>query len=378
MKNEFIGYYRPTKEEKDVAWKTGVFIFDTNALLNLYRYSKATRDDFMNALEKIKERLYLPYHVALEFHKNRYAVIEDSIAKYDSLIEGIQDVFKKSIENHFNLVKKHPSIDIAPLKRLSDDFLSDIKKELKQQKSDHPDHHTKDDILEKITNLFLDNIGTKFSEKEIEDINLEGKIRYEKKIPPGYKDNGTKSNRNEYGDLIVWKEIIKYAKTKKQPIIFVTDDQKEDWWTIEKGIPIRPREELIKEFLDETGIRILIYNADRFLRAAKRRKLVDSIDSKSLDELQNFSKTTFYGGGDWTKLHDLNNFTEILLKNQFREINPNDYMNLFEKYLHTKYENKKNTDYFKDIDKGTLRMMIKKYNKDNSDDNLDDENLVEL
>lgn len=95
MKNEFIGYYRPTKEEKDSAWKTGVFIFDTNALLNLYRYSETTRKDFLTALEKIKARLHLPYHVALEFHKNRHGVIEDSTAKYDSLLDGIQEVFKK-------------------------------------------------------------------------------------------------------------------------------------------------------------------------------------------------------------------------------------------------------------------------------------------
>lgn len=37
------------------------------------------------------------------------------------------------------------------------------------------------------------------------------------------------------------------------------------------------------------GITILIYNADRFLRAAKRRKLINDIDPKSLDEALNFS-----------------------------------------------------------------------------------------
>ena len=37
MKNKFIGFYEPTKKEITHTWKKGVFAFDSNTLLNLYR-----------------------------------------------------------------------------------------------------------------------------------------------------------------------------------------------------------------------------------------------------------------------------------------------------------------------------------------------------
>jgi hypothetical protein len=90
--------------------------------------------------------------------------------------------------------------------------------------------------------------------------------------------------------LIIWKELITLTKKEKKEIIFITDDRKEDWWTIENGKTIRPREELIKEFYDLTGIRILIYNADNFLHFAKERKLVTSIKEKSITEVKEVRK----------------------------------------------------------------------------------------
>ena len=41
-------------------------------------------------------------------------------------------------------------------------------------------------------------------------------------------DEGEK--RCKYSDLILWKEILKYAKNQQTNIIFVTDDVKTDWW----------------------------------------------------------------------------------------------------------------------------------------------------
>ena len=54
---------------------------------------------------------------------------------------------------------------------------------------------------------------------------MEGNDRYEKKIPPGYKDAIKKSgilDNNAYGDLIVWKEILRFSKKEKKNIIYVT------------------------------------------------------------------------------------------------------------------------------------------------------------
>ncbi|MFD2881819.1 PIN-like domain-containing protein [Paenibacillus rhizoplanae] len=31
---------------------------------------------------------------------------------------------------------------------------------------------------------------------------------------------------DKYGDLVAWKQIILHAKVIKQPVVFITDDQK--------------------------------------------------------------------------------------------------------------------------------------------------------
>jgi hypothetical protein len=42
------GYYQPTQEEFDELWEKYIFAFDTNILLNVYRYgcSQATTTKF--------------------------------------------------------------------------------------------------------------------------------------------------------------------------------------------------------------------------------------------------------------------------------------------------------------------------------------------
>ena len=38
MRNKFLGYYKPTKEELAAMWNECIFVFDTSTLLNIYRY----------------------------------------------------------------------------------------------------------------------------------------------------------------------------------------------------------------------------------------------------------------------------------------------------------------------------------------------------
>ena len=58
----------------------------------------------------------------------------------------------------------------------------------------------------------------------------EGQGRYKKEIPPGFKDAKDKDGVRKYGDLIIWKEMLKFALKQSKNIIFITDDVKADWW----------------------------------------------------------------------------------------------------------------------------------------------------
>jgi len=288
MKREFIGYYNPTEKEINDSWNNGIFVFDANTLLNLYRYTESTRTDFLNALKTIKNRLFLPHQAALEYHTNRLAVIEGIEASYTKIKEILKTNFEDHLRPQVNQFKKHPAIKIDKILKMQSDFLLKIERELDYEKTNHPDFKSNDKVLVELTSLFDGLVGNEYSKEELKKIYEEGKERYADSVPPGYKDldaKKKKGNRFIYGDLIIWKEVIDYTKKEKRPIIFITDDRKEDWWTIENGKTIRPREELIKEFFDLTGIRILIYNADNFLLYAKE-KFVPTLNDKTIKEVK--------------------------------------------------------------------------------------------
>jgi hypothetical protein len=96
--------------------------------------------------------------------------------------------------------------------------------------------------------------------------------------------------RREYGDLILWYQIIDHASTAKiSHLILVTDDQKEDWWwKIDSGGPktIGPRAELIDELMEKAGVSSFYqYNSENFLRYARQYLKID-VGEESIRQVQ--------------------------------------------------------------------------------------------
>lgn len=294
MRDQFLEYYDPTEDEVSNLWGEAVFIFDTNVLLNLYRYTETTRADFISALEELGDKLILPYQVGYEYHANRAGVIRSLQRAHSDLMKEISDLFHKQIFQNINKYKRHPSIEIGRINSLAEQCLKGISEELDRQKGNHPDFATKDVVLEQLTKIYTNKVAERHTKQELKKIYLEGKERYEHKVPPGYRDlegKKSKGERHVYGDLIIWKEVIEIGKRKQKPIVFITDDRKDDWWEIDSnGQTIRPRVELIKEFFDETGKRILIYSADGFLQHANEQKITSTIRTDSIQEVKDVRK----------------------------------------------------------------------------------------
>ena len=200
MKKKFIGYYSPSTEEIEKSWGNGIFAFDANTLLNLYRYTENTRNDFIRALGTIKEKLFLPYQAAFEYHENRLGVIEGIEKSYNEINSILTENFEKNILKQLNQYKKHPSILIDKIIKIHDDFLLNVSKELNKQKAKHPDFKSEDDVLNDITELFDICVGEEFSKDELMKIYTEGKERYTNEIPPGYKDAKTKQKKSINND----------------------------------------------------------------------------------------------------------------------------------------------------------------------------------
>ncbi len=287
MKDKFFGFYPPDEKEIEEIWENGIIAFDANTLLNLYRYSKSTKNDFIKTLTDYSERIWLPYQAGYEFHNNRISVIKSQEESYLEVSTTLDNIYKQ-IVNNLNQYKRHPIINIDKILNELLKKIEKIKNDLIKQSNNHPEYLKSDDILPSITELFVGKTGENFSESELQKIFDEGKERYIKKIPPGYSDESNKKNKGNnhlFGDLIIWKQLIQKSKKEKNTIIFVTDDRKDDWWLKFKGKTIRPREELIKEFYNETGFRILIYQADIFLNFANT-KLQSQVKETSINEVE--------------------------------------------------------------------------------------------
>ncbi|MBV7531006.1 PIN-like domain-containing protein [Chitinophaga sp. sic0106] len=294
MYKEFIGYYEPTKEELEQSWNEAVLVLDANTLLNLYRYSESTKKVFLSVLESQRNRLYIPYQVAYEFHKNRRSVIETTRRAYEELNSDINTYFNKHLIAQINRFERHPTINISRIKKYYEEFMDKVKADLSEQEKKHPDFSGNDELLMKITELFSERIGDAPSEEQLLQLYKRGEERYKKLIPPGYKDAETKKKDGEramYGDWLIWSDLIAQSKKTKNMFILITDDLKEDWWRKESGKTVSCRPELIKEFYDETKTRLLLYSADQFLRLAKDRNLIQEISEDTIAEMETLRET---------------------------------------------------------------------------------------
>ncbi len=280
MKNAIKEFIEPTSKEKQQLWEKAVFVFDTNVLLNLYRYSAKTRNSLLAAFESFKERVWIPYQVAYEYMRKRCEVIYETVQRYDQ--------FKKEID-----IFTGKAIDTLRLTS-GDEEVSELTRYLIKWLDSNKDRNLlvlsaeKDEILDKILTIFDGRVGNNIDAAELETIKEEGKERYEKLIPPGYKDDkkkkGQEDDNNAYGDLIIWKQIIKHAKENGTGVVYVTHDQKEDWWNIVKGKTIGPRVELRKEFIKETGQEFHMYSMNSFISTYNKMNEVP-IDKSAVDEV---------------------------------------------------------------------------------------------
>lgn len=283
MKSKFPGYFKLTKKEIDKLWETALFTFDANILLNLYRYSDDTREEFYKILEKIKDRIWIPHQSAQEFFNNRLNVIGQQEKAYEDAISSIN-----AIESEFKNSRQHPFIENKLLKKFSN-LSEEICQQLNNSKKFHNKRIQEDDILDRIESLFHEKVGEEFKSEELKEIYKEGENRFSNKVPPGYKDSNKKDESEDesrkYGDLVVWKQTIEKSKETKSAIILITDDRKEDWWVRFKGKTVGPRPELIKEFRDETSKSFHMYQSDRFLEYA-REYLNETINEKAIQEIR--------------------------------------------------------------------------------------------
>lgn len=287
-------------------WSDGVFIFDSNVLLDLYRLPESATKDLIGVLNNkdFNKKVWIGFQGLLEFLNNRHAAISEQKSKFHTvrklIIESIGqydevfDALTKELSG-LKLKQRHSLID--PDKFLTPDkinngklFLEQFLEELSKLEGKQSDVNDEDKIKGLVLDIFKGKIGEGFNKKELEDIYKDGEKRYENEIPPGYKDKAKKGTYRvedrefirKYGDLILWKEILRKANLEKiSHIVLVTGDVKEDWWVEKSGKKLGPRKELLNEiYMHAPDLQTFyMYDTSSFLRHAKSELHVDISDS---------------------------------------------------------------------------------------------------
>lgn len=276
MIQSILEYLSPSNEERKKIWDNCTFVFDTDVLLNLYRYSINARVSLMDALNGLNN-VWIPYQVVLEFMRRRPEVIFETVNRYDKLQESC-NTYTDEIAKQLRLTSNDKSIEA--LLEFNKQWIAEKKK------SDlivtHPDN---DSILEDLMSIFKTGTGKPYSKEVMDEIYAEGEFRYSRNIPPGYKTENLDVNGCIYGDYILWRQIIDYSKMNSTDIIFVTYDKKDDWWQVVNGKTIGPRVELKKEFHRKTLQNFLLYNMNSFMAAVNANN-TNTVSEETINEVE--------------------------------------------------------------------------------------------
>ena len=266
MKSKFPAYHRIHRDDLLARFDECVFMFDACALLDIYRMKKDVTDDVFKVMEHLKEQIRIPYHVAEEYFDNIHEVLNTQISN----IKNSRTDFSKFIQS-LEAKRSQPYISKKATYLLGK-LKQQVEKDFKEQEDYIMNQLVHGEYQNRMNDLLEGKVLEAFSKEELAEIEKEGDKRREEKIPPGYKDANKSSNR--CGDLINWKEILRFAKDSGKCIVLVSSEQKEDWVLREHGRIICLRYELQKEFYDTIGNNnqlIHFLSLDRFLELAREK-----------------------------------------------------------------------------------------------------------
>jgi len=236
----FTARLKPLEDIKDSA----TVVLDTSVLLVPYSIGKESLDQIGTTYRTLVEadRLVIPGQVAREFAKNRAQKIAELFQqlsrkrnKVPSLRKGKYPLLE-GVEVYQETIRLEEQIDelLAKYKKILGKVL------------DHIQNWTWNDPVSLLySELFTEQVifDLEYDEEEIRE-DLER--RHLHHVPPGYKDAAKEDSG--IGDLLIWHTILEIGKQRKTDVIFVSGDQKSDWWHRSEGVALYPRYELVDEF----------------------------------------------------------------------------------------------------------------------------------
>lgn len=211
-----------------------IFI-DTNIISQLYRLNQLARDDFYTWVDSCSDRFHIPNWSVHEYSKR---ITAQNTKDYLSELTKAK-TYSKELANISNFIKGYVgdslligSVYDGRKDELFNDIDSVVNKfaiianAINKNLSDHQESVHKE-VLDKLNNYTLNSDIYNI----IENLYFVHDLRFDGRIPPGFKDSDKTSNR--IGDLIIWKEIVDFCKKaglKKEnaKVILISRDIKPD------------------------------------------------------------------------------------------------------------------------------------------------------
>lgn len=303
MKPQFCGYYPPSDTEYERLWKEATIVLDTNVLLNLYRLPTTARDELLKVLDLLKDRLWIPYQVGLEFQRRRLTVIAAERKSVEDALESASELvadLKQKVDG-LQLDKRGIGVDPQPLLADLEKANAKLIEAIQAAHKAQLDISSADPVREKLDTLLMGKIGPgPTSQKDLDDLVSSGEDRYKERVPPGFADADKEKNPNEatfvqdgiryqrkFGDLILWRQVIEHAKTSGIKVfLLITADRKEDWWWREQGKTIGPHPELVREIMRQSAVELFwMYSSVQFVEHANKYASA-TVSSEAVDELK--------------------------------------------------------------------------------------------
>lgn len=272
----------PIEEVKDEC----LVVLDTNVLLVPYTINPKNLDQIGDTYRSLVDqgRLIVPGQVAREFARlraNKLAELQQQLADKKSRASRLQ-------------TGKYPLLESASeyqqALRVEEEvnrLLTEYKETLDQVMGRIQRWTWSDPVSLLYGDLFNGDVVTD-PELDREEVRKDLVWRQTHKVPPGYKD-ASKEDKG-VGDLLIWRTILKAGEDRGKSVVFVTGEEKSDWWHRSGSGALYPRYELVEEFRrHSSGHSFHVLSFSNFLDLyGVSRAVVDEVrqeESALLDEI---------------------------------------------------------------------------------------------
>lgn len=238
-----------------------IVVLDTNVLLAPYDFTsenaiKQFKEQFPERCNPLiaKNKLVIPGQVAREFADNRTDKLKGISYTLSQKKEKLQRI-KQSSEINPVIDDLTEFKEVQQLEGELDKLLTEqLDKKLQEYRSaidklinQIDQWGWNDPISEIYYSLFAKDVVVDFPIEDKDLFRADLRKRYFHQIPPGYKDK--RKLDDGIGDLLIWHTILHIGRMKKENVIFVTGEEKSDWFVRGNKRVLFPRYELVYEYM---------------------------------------------------------------------------------------------------------------------------------